>query len=77
MIGLKIYTDCLTDEQYEYLWQFDTPRMDDFMTKYKPIERDIFVMTFRACKRYMITGMTKESEDTQIERLISKSNLMR
>ena len=46
-------------------------------TKYKPIERDVFVMTFRACKRYMITGMTKESEDTLIERLISISNLMR
>ena len=75
MNGLKINTHCLTDEQYKYLWQFDTPRMDAFMTKYKPIERDVFVMTFRACKRYMITGMTKESEDTLIERLIS--NLMR
>ena len=77
MNGLKINTHRLTDEQYKYLWQFDTPRMDAFMTRYKPIERDVFVMTLSACKRYMITGMTEESEDTLIERLISISNLMR
>ena len=77
MYGLKINTHDLTTEQYKYLWQFDSPRMDAFMTKYKPIERDVFVMTFRACKRYMITGMTKESEDALIEKLISISNLMR
>ena len=64
--GMKVNTRRLTDEQYKYL-----------MTRYKPIERDVFVMTFRACKRYMITGMTKESEDTLIERLISIANLMR
>lgn len=75
--GMKVNTHRLTDEQYKYLWQFYTPRMDAFMTRYKPIERDVFVMTFRACKRYMITGMTKESEDMLIERLISISNLMR
>lgn len=75
--GLKINTRPLTGEQYKSLRQFDSPRMDAFMTKYKPIERDVFVMTFRACKRYMITGMTKESEETLIERLLSISNLMK
>lgn len=75
--GMKVNTRRLTDEQYKYLWQFYAPRMAAFMTRYKPIERDVFVMTFRACKRYMITGMTKESEDTLIERLISIANLMR
>ena len=77
MNGLKMNTRCLTDRQYKYLWQFSTPRMKDSMTEYKPIERDVFVMTFRACKRYMITGMTKESEETLIERLLSIANLMR
>lgn len=77
MNGLKINTRYLTNEQYKYLRQFYTPRMDAFMKPYRPIERDVFVMIFRACKRYMITGMTKESEDLLIERLISISHLMR
>lgn len=77
MNGLKINTHNLTDEQYKNLWQFYSPRMNEFMIEYKPIERDVFVMTFRACKRYMITGMTQESENTLIERLFSISNLMR
>lgn len=78
MNGLKINTHDLSKEQYAILFQlFYYPRMDAFMTKYKPIERDVFVMLFRACKRYIITGMTKESEDVLIERLISISHLMR
>lgn len=76
--GIKINTHDLSEGQYTTIFQlFYYPRMDAYMTKYKPIERDVFVMVFRACKRYIITGMTKESEDTLIEKLLLISNLMK
>ena len=68
--GFKINTHELTDNQIvELFTSFTRPRMKEFTKRYDPIERDAFVMMFRAFKRYMITGRTKESEDVLIERL--------
>lgn len=68
--GFKVNTHELTSYQLSELFtSFHYPRMIEFMKPYQPIERDAFVMMFRACKRYMITGRTKESEDLLIERL--------
>lgn len=68
--GFKVNTRSLTgNQQLELFTSFARPRMKEVMKEYEPIEKDTFVMLFRACKRYMITGMTKDSEDELIERL--------
>lgn len=76
--GFKANTHELTGYQLSELFtSFLHPRMIEFMKPYQPIEHDAFVMMFRACKRYMITGRTKESEDTLIERLTEIKSILR
>lgn len=68
--GFKVNTHELTGKQINEIFKsYHSPRMIEFMKPYQSIEREAFVMTFRACKQYMITGCTKESEDMLIERL--------
>lgn len=75
--GFKVNTHELTGYQLSELFtSFLHPRIIEFMKPYRPIERDAFVMMFRACKRYLITGRTKESEDTLIERLTEIKNIL-
>lgn len=75
--GFKVNNHNLTSYQLSELFtSFLRPRMIEFMKPYQPIERDAFVMTFRACKHYMITGRTKESEDVLIERLKEIKNIL-
>lgn len=75
--GFKVNTHELTGYQLSELFAlFLRPRIIEFMKPYQPIERDAFVMTFRAYKRYMITGRTKESEDILLEKLKEIKNLL-
>lgn len=75
--GFKVNTHDLTSYQLSELFtSFLRPRMIEFMKPYQSIERDAFVMMFRACKRYMITGRTKESEDILLEKLKEIKNIL-
>lgn len=68
--GFKINNRELTRSQSVNMYKlYDQPRMIEFMKPYIQIERDAFVMMFRACKRYLITGRNKESKDELINRL--------
>lgn len=74
----KINSRNLTGYQLSELFSsYHQPRMKEYMKHYQPIERDAFVMMFRACKRYIITGRTKESEDALIKRLREIKNILR
>lgn len=74
--GFKINTHKLTPDQYDKVYKCNYIRMKEFARPYEPIERDIIVMLFRTCKRYVLTGMTKESEEELIVKLQVIANIL-
>lgn len=76
--GFKINNRGLSTRQCTIIYKsYYRPRAIAYMKPYKQIERDAFVMMFRACKRYLITGLTKESEDVLINRLEAIVKILR
>lgn len=75
--GLTIRRKRLSDAQNMELNDYYRPRMAAAFDYYRPIERIAFVMTVRACKRYMIKGMTNEAEDVLLNKLLAIADMMK